>query len=60
MKIPEYMKDKHYVTPGINTLSASGLLMLWAIIMGHISNWWLILTILMLFGGYGNEIRERK
>jgi len=60
MRIPERWKDQHYSTPGINSISITGLSLLWAVMLELISPWWLILSIITILSGYGNEIKERK
>ena len=60
MKIPEAWKDKHYITTGINTISLTGLSLLWAVMLDLISPWWLILSVVTILSGYGNEIKERN
>ncbi|MDB4541776.1 hypothetical protein N9245_00410 [bacterium] len=60
MKIPEAWKDKHYITMGINTISLTGLSLLWAVMLDLISPWWLILSVVTILSGYGNEIKERN
>jgi hypothetical protein len=61
MKIPEYMKlQAPYITSGINTCSLTGLSLLWGSMLGLISPWWTILTVLLLLEGFGSELRKRK
>ena len=60
MRIPESWKDKHYITTGVNTISLTGLSLLWAVMLDLISPWWLIASIVTILSGYGNEIKERN
>ena len=61
MKLPEYMtRETSHTTPGVNTMSLTGLSLLWAVMLNLISPWWLTLSILTILAGYGSEISRRK
>ena len=61
MKLPEYMtRESSHTTPGVNTMSLTGLSLLWAVMLNLISPWWLTLSILTILAGYGSEISRRK
>ena len=61
MKIPEYMKKTTpMVSTGVNTCSLTGLSLLWGTMLGLISPWWTIATVLLLLEGFGSELRKRK
>lgn len=61
MKLPEYMtRESSHSTPGVNTMSLTGLSLLWAVMLNYISPWWLILSVLTILSGYGSEISKRK
>jgi hypothetical protein len=61
MKLPEYMtRESSHSTPGVNTMSLTGLSLLWAVMLNLISPWWLTLSILTILAGYGSEISRRK
>jgi len=60
MKLPEYMtRESSHTTPGVNTMSLTGLSLMWAVMLNLISPWWLTLSILTILAGYGSEIRKR-
>jgi hypothetical protein len=60
MKLPEYLsKESTHVTHTMNTMSLTGLSLLWAVMLNLISPWWLTLSILAILAGYGSEIRKR-
>ena len=60
MKIPESLnKESTHMTSALNTLTLTGLSLLWAVMLELISPWWLTLSILSLFAGYGNEVKKR-
>ena len=60
MKMPDYLnKESSHVTGSINTLTLTGVSLLWGTMLGLISPWWNIATVLILLAGYGNEIRKR-
>jgi hypothetical protein len=61
MKLPDYMtKESSHKTNIFNTLSLTGISLVWGHMLGLISIWFLPLTILLLLAGYGTEIQERK
>ena len=59
MKMPDFNKESSHVTGSINTLTLTGISLLWGTMLGLISPWWNIATVLILLAGYGNEIRKR-
>jgi len=61
MKLPDsWNKESSHKTPSLNTLTLTGLSLLWGTMLSLISPWWNILTVLLLIAGYGNEIRKRE
>lgn len=61
MKIPESWKqESSHKTLGVNTLTLTGISLLWGTMLGLISPWYNIITVLCLMAGYGNEIRKRE
>jgi hypothetical protein len=62
MKIPENIlnKESTHRTNSLNTMTLTGLSLMWMTALGLISPWWNIATVLCLLAGYGNEISERK
>ena len=60
MKMPDFNKESSHKTNIFNTLTLSGLSVLWGVMLNLISPWWLIASILLLLAGYGNEIEPRK
>jgi len=61
MKVPEYWKkESTHMTPGINTLSVTGVSLLWGHMLGLISPWFIPLTFICIAGGFGNEVRRRN
>jgi hypothetical protein len=61
MKLPEYMtKESTHKTPGVNTMSLTGLSVLWGVMLNLISPWWMIASVLLILSGFGNEINKRK
>ena len=58
--MPDYLnRESSHVTGSINTLTLTGLSLMWGTMLGLISPWWNIATVLILLAGYGNEIRKR-
>jgi len=53
MKFPEISKSS-----GIGTTGAIGLVLLIAVIWNQINPWWLVLSILLLISGIGQENRK--
>jgi hypothetical protein len=61
MKLPEYFsKESSHKVDALNTLSLTGLSLLWGVMLELISPWWLTLSILFILSGYGSEIEKRK
>ena len=60
MKMPDMNKQSTHKTHSLNTLTLTGLSLLWGTMLGLINPWWNIATVLLLLAGYGNEISERK
>lgn len=60
MKMPDFNKESSHKTNIFNTLTLTGLSVLWGCMLQLISPWWLIAAILLLLAGYGNEIEPRK
>lgn len=52
-------KRTHY-TPGLNTLSVLGLMLVWSVINSVISAWWLVLAIPTMLLALGLELQDRK
>jgi len=60
VKIPESLnKESTHMTSALNTLTLTGISVLWGVMLGLISPWWMIASILSLFAGYGNEVKKR-
>ena len=53
-------KQSSHKTHSLNTLTLTGISLLWGTMLGLINPWWNIATVLLLLAGYGNEISERK
>ena len=62
MKLPETVlnKESTHKTNSLNTMTLTGLSLMWMTALSLISPWWNIATVLCLLAGYGNEISERK
>lgn len=61
MKVPEYLtRESTHTTLGVNTMSLTGISLLWGTMLGLINPWWTIATVLCLMAGFGNEIRKRE
>ena len=60
MKMPDMNKQSTHKTHSLNTLTLTGLSILWGTMLQMISPWWMILGGFLLLAGYGNEISERK
>ena len=62
MKLPDNVlnKESSHKTNSLNTMTLTGLSLMWMTALGLISPWWNIGTVLCLLAGYGNEISERK
>jgi|TARA_R110000764_G_scaffold51692_1_gene112931 hypothetical protein len=61
MKLPEYMnKESSHVTNSLNTMTLTGISLLWGTMLGLLNPWWTIGTVLFLTAGYGSEINKRK
>jgi len=60
MKLPENkITQTKYRSASLNTLTLTGLSLLWAVMLSLITPWWLIGSVLLLLAGYSNEISER-
>ena len=60
MKIPEYLnRESSHMTNVLNTMSLTGISLLWGVMLGLISPWWNIGVFLFLAAGYGSEVRKR-
>ena len=60
MKLPEYFnRESSHVTNVLNTMTLTGISLLWGIMLGLISPWWNIAVVLTLAAGYGSEVRKR-
>ena len=60
MKLPETLtKESTHITGAINTLTLTGISLLWGTMLGLLNPWWNIATVLCLLAGYGNEVRKR-
>ena len=60
MKIDNWAKANTKHSIGLNTLSLVGVSLLWGHMLNLISIWFLPLTIMAIFGGYGSEVQDRK
>jgi hypothetical protein len=60
MKMPDMNKQSSHKTHSLNTLTLTGISLLWGTMLGLINPWFNVLTVLLLLAGYGNEITERK
>ena len=62
MKISDKIlnKESTHKTNSLNTMTLTGISLLWGTMLGLISPYWTIGTVLCLLAGYGNEISERK
>ena len=61
MKLPDSLtKESTHITGSVNTLTLTGISLLWGTMIGLISPWWNIATVLCLLAGYGSEIRRRN
>ena len=60
MRIPNINQESSHKTNVLNTLTLTGLSVLWGVMLGLISPWWMIVSVLCLFAGYGSEISKRK
>ena len=43
----------------LNTLTLTGLSVLWGVMLALISPWWLLASCVLLFAGHGTELRKR-
>lgn len=60
MKLPEYLtKESSHVTGSVNTMTLTGISLLWGTMLGLLNPWWNIATVLCLMAGYGGEIKRR-
>jgi len=60
MKLPEYLnKESTHKTNTLNTMTLTGLSLLWGTMLGLINPYWNIATVLILLAGYGSEIKKR-
>jgi hypothetical protein len=59
MKLPEYFKESSHITSGINTMSITGISLLWGHMLEMISLWMIPVTVFCLLAGFGNEVRKR-
>tara|TARA_R110000744_G_scaffold48341_1_gene105733 strand:+ start:2504 stop:2728 length:225 start_codon:yes stop_codon:yes gene_type:complete len=62
MKLPDYLtaKESTHVTPTLNTMSLTGISLLWGVMLGLISPWWIAGAVFLLLSGYGGEINQRS
>jgi|DEB0MinimDraft_10_1074344.scaffolds.fasta_scaffold30870_3 hypothetical protein len=61
MKIPDYFnKPSSHKTTVFNTMTLTGVSLMWGIMLNLISPWWSILCVLTILVGYGSEIEARK
>ena len=62
MKLPETVlnKESSHKTNSLNTMTLTGISLLWGVMLNLISPYWTIGVVLCLLAGYGNEISERK
>ncbi len=57
MKLPTETK---FTTPAINTISMTGLSLLWGQMLGYLNPWFTILTVLCIVIGFGSEVNMRN
>lgn len=61
MKLPEsWNKESSHRTASFNTLTLTGLSLLWGVMLDLINPWFSIFAVICLLAGYGNEIVKRK
>lgn len=62
MKISDNVlnKESTHKTNSLNTMTLTGLSLMWGVMLNLISPYWTIGVVLCLLAGYGNEISERK
>jgi hypothetical protein len=61
MKIPEYFnKESTHITPVLNTLSITGVSLVWGIMLELITPWWLFLAVPTILAAYGSEVKRRN
>lgn len=62
MKLPDNVlnKESTHKTNSLNTMTLTGLSLMWGVMLQLINPWWSIGVVLCLLAGYGNEISERK
>lgn len=52
--------DSTHYTVGLNTFSLWSTVLLWAHLAGHLTWWFIPITLIAGLIGFGNEIQERK
>jgi hypothetical protein len=61
MKLPEnMMKESSHKVNVLNTMSLTGISVLWGVMLGLISPWWMIASVMALFAGFGSEVTKRS
>ena len=60
MKMPEINKESSHKTNSLNTLTLTGLSILWGVMLQLINPWWMVASVFLLASGFGNEITARK
>jgi hypothetical protein len=61
MKLPDYLnKESTHQTNTLNTMTLTGLSLLWGTMLGLLNPYWNIATVLCLLAGYGSEINKRN
>ena len=60
MKMPDLNRESSHSSNGINTLTLTGVSLLWGHMLSLITPWLLPLTVLCLLAGYGTEVRKRQ
>lgn len=60
MKLPDYLnKESTHTTNNLNTMTLTGLSLLWGTMLGLINPYWNIAAVFILLAGYGSEIKKR-
>ena len=59
MKLPTTKTFSTHQAPALNTMTLTGLSVLWAVMLNLISPWYLILAGFTLLSGWGSEIYTR-
>lgn len=62
MKLPDnFLKqESSHKTDALNTMTLTGISVLWGVMLQLISPWWMALSVLLLLSGYGSEVDRRQ